>query len=280
MRSRPARAASTTSSSGTQRSTSSASSSVGANASGAGRRARAPRTARHHLVAAARRRREGDQLPPLGGHQVGLLGELALRRQQADPPRATSSSPAGSSQSQAPTGCRYCLMSSTCAESSTREHRHGSRVVHVVARELVIAEPETVAPDVPHAALDRRAGGSRRPRRGQADRRADPRAAPRVASGVGAATLRPRRSRRPVSTIARASGPRPRTGATPADARARRRRARGTAGGRGSGATAARGAPACRRSTGAPRAAARRTRRACSGEVPENTRPASAICSR
>ena len=92
-----------------------------------------------------------------------------------------SSSPAGISQSRAPIGCRYCLISSTRSCVVAGEHRDGAGVVDVFAHDLAVVVVERSPPDVPHRAVvdDLAAADVGRP----AGRRPA-----RTASGAGAAS--------------------------------------------------------------------------------------------
>jgi len=78
-----------------------------------------------------------DEDLPAPRAQVGLLVELAGR---AEPGRlaATSSRPAGSSHSKAPTGWRYCWMSNTWSRPATSRSAmtHRTRVVDILAADV------------------------------------------------------------------------------------------------------------------------------------------------
>ena len=183
----------------------------------------------------------------------------ARRRRPAGPP--------GSSHSNVPTGWRYCWMSSTRSRSSSATIATAPGCCDVLAADRpALTEVDRVADDVPDhpledplAVLDRAtlepvdqllAARGRRPERHGADT---------VSAGAWRSTSTSREAR--WASIAAPD------------------QARRTAGAPGAAATGTPGAPGSRRSTGARRRAARRTRPACRpGRCRRTRRPASSSC--
>ena len=182
------------------------------------------------LVVAARRRVHRHQvLPPLGD-EVDLFGQLALRRLERRLPRDIEE-----------TGRDLPVALLDRLPVLLDEHhpavvvqgddRRGAGVLDVLPGHLPVAVLHGVGAEVPHGPLEDEVAGD--------DLQVD---------GLVAQRLH-------------VSPPRRRTARSNGDARAPRRPVRGRAGAARWGATAARGGPAWRCSTGGHRAAARRTRR-------------------
>ena len=195
----------------------------------------------HQLVAEPGRAVDVDQQRPALGGELASSASSRFAVSSGGSPSA-SRRPAGSSQRCRPTGCRYCRSRTTRSSSSSATTATAPGCCDDLADAVAAAGHRDGVPaqrDDP-ALVDRLAVAATVGTRARAGVR-------RRRSASDADLLAPRRD--PAPAAARPPGSRSPPARTPR-----------TAGAAGSGGSSAPGGPGCRRRTGAPRAAARRTR--------------------